>query len=166
MFLPSGVNASTSARFSSPPHSAPSAWLFSKARICIGDLPAIPSASLVCEPTETNMRLPSGENATSRRMAAARPEATDQSLGRAARGEIAVAIGETKNAVADRDIDELRLRTGRIKRDAERAGEAARERFDLGRFRAVIRGADRADLAGIRFGDENIAVRRDADEAR
>src|SRR6185437_8523671 len=98
--------------------------------ICIGDLPAIPSASLDCEPTDTNIFLPSRENATSRVEC---PPPDQRSLTRisAARLEIAVAIRETQNRVGIADIDELRVGSGRVKGNAERPVEAARENRHL-----------------------------------
>ena len=64
--LPSGVNTSTSARFSSGPQVTPRPRLASSARLSATGRRGISSATLEPEPTDTNIRLPSGLKRMSR----------------------------------------------------------------------------------------------------
>ena len=57
--------------------------------------------------------------AAAAQQAAAR-DVVDDRLGLAARVEIAVAIGEAHDGVGVADVDPLRIRAGRVERDAER----------------------------------------------
>src|SRR5437660_3052416 len=98
------------------------------------------SESFEREPIETYIFLPSGEktmsrvqyflavgrendvarpmSATAKKGCATRKLRT-QFFGRAARFEVAVPVGKTNDAVSVRDVQELRIVTGRIKRDSE-----------------------------------------------
>src|SRR5579863_9130341 len=85
-------------------------------------------------------------------------------LGGAAGGEIAVAVGEAQHSVGVSDIDPLRIGPGWIEGNAERIGQAGSERRRSLRLAAVR--AQYADAARIALGDEYVAVRRGADDAR
>ena len=110
---PSGLNSRMSARFFSP-------------GVVSG------SSTLEAEPTETNIFLPSAENCdVAGPVAAASGAGRRDVCGGAARLQVAVVIGEAHDGVGVADVDPLRIRAGRIKRDAEGAIESGGEDFCL-----------------------------------
>ena len=130
------------------------------------------SASFECEPTETNIFFPSLRE---RDVARPVPAAAQQAAGRdvrhdhlrfGSRVQVSVLVREPHDAARLADVDEARIRAGRIEGDAERPVEARREDLvDLRLARAVFR-AQHAHAAGPALGDEEIAVRRGADQPR
>jgi hypothetical protein len=82
----------------------------------------------------------------------------------AAGGEIAIAIGKADHGIGVADIDPLRIGSGRIERDAERVVQARCERAR--RRRAVAVRPQHADAPGAALRDENVAIRRHANDAR
>ena len=85
-------------------------------------------------------------------------------LGVAARGEVAIAIGETDDGIGIADIDPSRIGTGRIKCDAEWIGQSGRE--CRGQRGLCAARPDNPDAAGAALGHEDIAIRRGADDPR
>src|SRR6185437_2818803 len=80
--------------------------------------------------------------------------------------QIASTIGKAHDAVGVSDIDPLRVVAARKKRNPERRAKTVGEYFvGRGLYRAVG-GTENADTAGARFGHEDIAVGRNADDAR
>ena len=166
--LPSGSNASTSARFSSLSHAAPSACdCRARRRGRRADRPACrrrrwsrsrPTRTCACRRPRRRCRASSGRRSTGR--------SRDQRLGGPARLQIAVAVGKAQHRIGVADIDELRIGSGRIEGDAERRVETRGEDRHYARLGAVAAGAQHADAARLALGDENVAVGRDADEAR
>jgi hypothetical protein len=75
-------------------------------------------------------------------------------------------IGKPHDAVGVGDIDPLRVVAARKEGDAEGMAETACKCLVGTGFRSAIGGPQNADAAGTGFGDKNIAVRRDADDAR
>ncbi len=151
--LPSGANSSTVARSFS-------------AGVVSG------SSTLEREPTETNRRLPSRENAMSRVQwppPRSRPppgsSATTVSAG-AARRDVAVLVRQPHHRVGVGDVDPPRIVARRIERDAERLVEALREHARPRRLAAGEQATDDAQLAGVALDDERVAVGRDANQAR
>ena len=69
----------------------------------------MPSPTLVAEPTETNIRLPSLENTTSRVEWPPLGSFGDDGLRLAARLEVAGAIGKAHDAIGVGDVDPLRI---------------------------------------------------------
>ena len=147
--MPSGSNARMSARRFSPSS----------------------SSTFDREPTETNIRLPSGEKSTSRvqwppPVSRAKPGSSgDDRLGLAGRLGVAVLVGEADDRVGVGDVDVRRVRARRVEGDAERLVEARGE--DLGQLGlAVAVGvAEDLDPAGLALGDEDVAVGGGHDDA-
>src|SRR6266513_1389750 len=84
-----------------------------------------------------------------------------QFFGRAARFEVALPVGKTNDAVSVRDVQELRIVTGRIKRDPEWFVQIAlRKYFGDVRFADVLCAAQHFDSIGAALSDEDVSIRR------
>ena len=99
-------------------------------------------------------------------MAAAGGQRRHDDFGRPRRLGLAAAIGEAHDAVGLGDIDVTRVRPRRIEGDAERAVEPVGEDGGARRLGRAVGGAEHGDAAGAALGDEDVAVRRDAHDAR
>src|SRR6516164_7145847 len=82
----------------------------------------------------------------------------------AARDGVAAAIGKARHGGGLGDVNPLRVGAGRIESDAERIIETGRK-YEFLRRLAAIRTQD-GDTASPAFGNEYVAVRRSADNAR
>src|ERR1700761_9491660 len=82
----------------------------------------------------------------------------------AARRHVAIAVRKAQHGIGIADIDPLRVGPRRIKRDAKRISEPGCEDRGLWRAAAVL--VQHADTAALALGDEDVAVRRSADNAR
>src|SRR5205807_9531924 len=102
-------------------------------------------------------------------MAAAAQSSTSRQLGnnhlRLSAGlHISLVIRKTDDGVGVRNIDKLRIRTQRIKGDAERLCETGGEDFALFCFAILTDAAEDFDLAFAAFGQEEVAIGRCADK--
>ena len=137
-----------------------------KAASSAGGRVGMPSATFEPEPTETNIVLPSGEKAMSR-VQWPRPAGSDGTTTSAGPDAVrSPLIGKAHDRVGLGDIDVARVRPRRIEGDAERAVEAGGEDVATSRLGRAVGGAEDADAPGAALGDENVAVRRDAHDAR
>ncbi len=84
----------------------------------------------------------------------------------AARLQVAVLVGEAHDAVGVADVNPLRIGSEGIKRDAEGLMQAGGEDGDLLRLAVRADAAKDLDLAGFALGQKQVAVGRDANEAR
>ena len=75
-------------------------------------------------------------------------------------------IGEADEFVGVADVNPLWIGTGRIEGDSVRLAEAFGENLHLFGLAIFGHAAKNADAAGIAFGEENIAVRSGAHQAR
>ena len=95
---------------------------------------------------------------------AARGDALDDRLRRAARLEIAALVREADDRVGVADVDPLRVRSERIERDPERPVEAHGEGRHGPRAAVGPASANHPHAARIALGDEQVAVRRRANQ--
>ena len=84
----------------------------------------------------------------------------------AARLQIAILVGEAHDAVGVADVDVLGIGSQGIERDAEGLVQAFGEDGRLLRLAVGVDAAKDPDLAGLALGQEEVAVGRDAQQAR
>jgi hypothetical protein len=90
----------------------------------------------------------------------------DNDFGGPRRLPVAAAIGIADHLIRGGYIDVLRFVTWRMECDAERPLQLLGEDFRCGRPAFRSGGGEHQDSPALAFGDENIAVRRDPDDAR
>ena len=127
---------------------------------------AMPSATLLPEPTEIASAAVPAEHDIARRMAGSMRQIGDDGFGCAVALRSPAAIGKAHHAIGVGDINPFGFTRARKEGDAKRLMQAAG--IDLGR-RRLLRAIGRAqhlDPAGAGLRDEDIAVRRHAHDAR
>ena len=100
------------------------------------------------------------------RMAAPAREIGDDDVRIAARGQVAAAIGKAQHSVGIGDVQPFRLASGRIEGQPERFIEPRCEGLDPIGPGCAFRSAQHPDAPGLRLRDENVAVRREANDPR
>src|SRR3954454_9969429 len=84
----------------------------------------------------------------------------------AARFHIPIRVGKTHHGIGIPNIDPLRIRTGRIKGDAEGLLQARGKRFAALRLAVFRDAAEYFDHARIALGEEHVAIGRSAELSR
>ncbi len=105
------------------------------------------------------------EHDVARRMAAIGKTRNDL-LRRAARLEVAAAIGKAQHRGGGGDIEKLRVGAGRVEGEAEGCVEIVGENRAACRRRRAVRRAQYADPIAAGLGDEDVAVGGDPNDAR